>query len=48
MSSLKNTGLEIVGNWKDFTDYKGEVDRVIGQYRMIAVCTYSLERRDGL
>ena len=45
-------GLRLTGNtfwlekedWKAFTEYEAMVDGVIGQYRMIAVCTYSLER----
>jgi PAS domain S-box-containing protein len=45
-------GLRLTGNtfwfeqkdWKAFTDYEAEVDRVIGQFRMLAVCTYSLDR----
>ncbi len=31
-------------NWRAFTDYEAAVDGVIGQYRMLAVCTYSLDR----
>jgi len=29
-------------NWQDFTDYEAAVDSVLGQYRMLAMCTYSL------
>ncbi|PIX27264.1 MAG: hypothetical protein COZ67_03210, partial [Chloroflexi bacterium CG_4_8_14_3_um_filter_45_15] len=44
-------GLRLTGNtfwlepkdWKDFYDYEAMVDRVIGQYHMLAICTYSLE-----
>lgn len=45
-------GLRLTGNtfwlektdWKDFTDYEEEVNNVIGKYRMMAICTYSLEK----
>ncbi len=45
-------GLRLTGNtfwlekkdWKAFTDYEEEINRVIGSSRMIALCTYSLER----
>ncbi|MBI2091586.1 MAG: MEDS domain-containing protein [Deltaproteobacteria bacterium] len=45
-------GLRLTGNtlwlekkdWRDFTDYEEAVNSVIGKYRMIALCTYSLER----
>ncbi len=45
-------GLRLTGNtfwlekkdWRKFTDYEQEVDSVIGQYRMMALCTYSLEK----
>ena len=45
-------GLRLTGNtfwlekedWNDFVDYEEEVDRVIGNYQMIAVCTYCLDR----
>jgi len=45
-------GLRLSGNtfwleqatWRDFTEYEAAVDRVIAQYPMIALCTYSLER----
>jgi len=45
-------GLRLSGNifwlekkdWNDFVDYEEEVDRVIGNYRMIALCTYCLEK----
>jgi PAS domain S-box-containing protein len=44
-------GLRLTGNtfwlekkdWRTFTDYEAEVDSVIGRYRMLAVCTYSLD-----
>ena len=43
-------GLRLSGNtfwlgkrdWRNFTDYEEEVNNVIGKYRMIAICTYSL------
>jgi hypothetical protein len=31
-------------DWNTFVDYEEEVDRVIGNYQMIAICTYCLER----
>ncbi len=31
-------------SWRDFTAYEEAVDGVIGRHRMIALCTYSLER----
>jgi len=45
-------GLRLTGNtfwlepaqWHGFFDYEAAVDRVIGNYRMIALCTYSLEK----
>ena len=45
-------GLRLTGNtfwiekkdWKEFTDYEAMIDNVIGQYRMIAICTYSLDK----
>ena len=45
-------GLRLTGNtfwlepkdWRVFTDYEAAVDGVIGRYRMLAVCTYSLDR----
>ena len=45
-------GLRLTGNtlwlekkdWRKFTDYEEEVNNVIGRYRMIAVCTYSLDK----
>lgn len=46
------TGLRLTGNtfwledylWKDFTDYELEVNNVIGKYKMLAICTYSLDK----
>lgn len=45
-------GLRLTGNtfwlersqWRDFQDYEQVVNDVIGRYRMIALCTYSLAR----
>lgn len=45
-------GLRLTGNtfwletsdWRDFTEYEATVDAIIGQYRMLAICTYSLAR----
>jgi two-component system CheB/CheR fusion protein len=31
-------------DWQSFADYEAAVDEVIGRYRMLALCTYSLER----
>ncbi len=46
------TGLRLSGNtfwlekanWRSFTDYEAAVNRVIGKYNMLALCTYSLEK----
>jgi len=43
-------GMRVTGNtswlekrdWEKFTDYEEEVNNVIGKYRMLAICTYSL------
>ena len=45
-------GLRVTGNtawlekndWKSFTEYEEKLNSVIGSYRMIAICTYSLDR----
>ncbi|MHC4498862.1 MAG: MEDS domain-containing protein, partial [Planctomycetota bacterium] len=45
-------GLRLTGNtfwleqkdWQDFADYEAEINRVIGSYRMLAICTYSLDK----
>jgi len=45
-------GLRLTGNtfwleekdWKAFTDYEEEVNNIIGNYNMIGVCTYCLEK----
>jgi PAS domain S-box-containing protein len=49
------SGLRFTGNtfwlekdgWKDFTDYEAAVNSVIGNYKMLALCTYSLDRCDA-
>ncbi len=48
-------GLRLTGNtfwversdWKGFADYEAAVNDVIGQHKMIALCTYSLLRCSG-
>ena len=45
-------GLRLTGNtfwleqkdWRAFTEYEAAVDGVISRYRMLAVCTYSIDR----
>ncbi len=45
-------GLRLTGNtfwleksaWRSFAEYEAAVDGVLGQYRMLALCTYSLDR----
>ncbi len=45
-------GMRVTGNtawlekngWKDFTEYEAEINKVIGKYKMIALCTYWLEK----
>lgn len=45
-------GLRVTGNtfwlkkrdWESFADYETEVDSVIHKYRMIAICTYSIDK----
>ena len=45
-------GLRLTGNtfwleksgWQDFYEYEATVDGVIGRYRMLAICTYSLTK----
>jgi len=45
-------GIRVTGNtawlekkdWKDFADYEEKVNSVIGKYRMIAICTYSISK----
>ncbi len=46
------TGLRLTGNtfwlekadWKGFAEYERAVDEVLGRYRMLALCTYAVER----
>ncbi len=46
------SGLRLTGNtfwlerkdWDSFTDYEAAVSEVIGKYKMLALCTYSLDR----
>lgn len=48
-------GLRLTGNtfwlekniWRAFEDYEARVNEVIGRYRMLALCTYSLDKCDG-
>jgi len=48
-------GLRLTGNtfwlernhWQAFTEYESKVNDVIGKYRMMAACTYNLDRCDG-
>ena len=45
-------GLRLTGNiswleekdWNNFANYEEEIDRIVGNYRMIALCTYCLDR----
>lgn len=45
-------GLRLTGNtfwlekkdWRSFIDYEEEINKTIGKYRMIAICTYSLDK----
>jgi PAS domain S-box-containing protein len=49
------SGLRLTGNeswldqsvWKDFIDYEQMINDVIGQYNMLAVCSYSLDKCDA-
>jgi PAS domain S-box-containing protein len=49
------SGLRLTGNtfwlernhWQAFTEYEAKVNNVIGQYRMLALCTYSLNKCDA-
>ena len=48
-------GLRLTGNtfwlernhWQAFTEYEAKVNNVIGRYRMIAACTYCLDKCDA-
>jgi len=45
-------GIRVTGNtawlersgWKDFTEYEAEINNVIGKYKMMALCTYWLDK----
>jgi len=45
-------GLRLTGNtfwlekkdWRNFTEYEKDVNNVIGKYRMMAICSYSLDK----
>jgi len=45
-------GMRVTGNtawleqkdWKSFTEYEKELNNVIGKYRIIAICSYSIDR----
>ena len=45
-------GMKVTGNtawlerngWKDFTEYEAEINNVIGKYKMMALCTYWLDK----
>ncbi len=45
-------GMRITGNtfwlekedWDDFSQYEKEIDRVLGTYNIIAICSYSLDK----
>lgn len=45
-------GMRITGNtfwlekddWSDFMQYEEEIDKVLGSYSIIAICTYSLDK----
>ncbi len=45
-------GLRLSGNtlwlekpdWRSFAEYEAAIDAVLGQYRMLALCTYSIDR----
>jgi PAS domain S-box-containing protein len=49
------TGLRLTGNtfwlernhWQAFTEYEAKVNDVIGKYKMLAICTYCLDKCDG-
>ncbi len=49
-------GLRLTGNtfwlekslWKSFSDYEAAVDNIIGKYRMLALCTYSLRKCNAI
>jgi PAS domain S-box-containing protein len=49
------SGLRLSGNtfwlernhWRAFTEYEAKVNDVIGRHRMLAICTYCLDKCDG-
>jgi PAS domain S-box-containing protein len=49
------SGLRLTGNtfwlernhWQAFTEYEAKVNDVTGKYRMLAICTYCLDKCDG-
>jgi PAS domain S-box-containing protein len=49
------SGLRLTGNtfwlernhWRAFTEYEAKVNDVIGKYKMLAICTYCLDKCDG-
>jgi len=49
------SGLRLTGNtfwlernhWHAFTEYEAKVNDVIGKYKMLAICTYCLDKCDG-
>jgi signal transduction histidine kinase len=57
-SGLKSkfAGLRLTGNtfwlekkdWKTFSDYEAEINSVIGKYKILALCTYSLDKCNSL
>lgn len=50
------SGLRLMGNtlwlerkdWKNFTEYEAEVNSTIGGHKMLAICTYSLDKCGAL
>jgi PAS domain S-box-containing protein len=38
-----NTSWMKKGDWDDFVNYEKKIDRIIGKYQMISLCTYSLD-----
>ena len=42
--SAGNTSWLKKGDWDDFVNYEKKIDRIIGKYQMISLCTYSLDR----
>ena len=45
-------GLRVTGNtawveeenWREFTEYEEEINKVIGEYQVLSICTYSLDK----